>query len=99
MRDIKGINIWSKPILTNGKTVWILDTEGFGATDRDDHYDLQIFMLTTLISSVLMYNSFGALDENTINKLGAICKKSQKLDSSISNLTIFWILRDFSLSI
>lgn len=46
-----------------------------------------------------MYNSFGALDENTINKLSAICKKSQNLDANISNLTIYWILRDFSLSI
>jgi hypothetical protein len=58
----KGINLWSKPIVCNGKSVWVLDTEGFGAIDRDDNYDVKIFLLATLISDVMMYNSFGALD-------------------------------------
>lgn len=54
--------MWSKPITNNGKNIWILDTEGFGAIDRDDSYDVKIFLLTTLISDIVMYNSFGALD-------------------------------------
>ena len=94
----KGINIWSKPISSNGKNIWIIDTEGFGAIDRDDSYDVKIFLITTLISGLLIYNSFGALDENIINKFAAICRKAQSLDQTLSNLTMFWILRDFSLS-
>lgn len=46
-----------------------------------------------------MYNSFGALDENAINKFAAICQKAQSLDATIvGKLKMFWVLRDFSLS-
>jgi hypothetical protein len=45
-----------------------------------------------------MYNSFGALDENAINKFAAICLKAKSLDPTIGRLKMFWILRDFSLS-
>lgn len=46
-----------------------------------------------------MYNSFGALDENTINKFAAICHKAESLDHGLKKIKMFWILRDFSLSI
>ena len=77
--------------------MWILDTEGFGATDRDESHDVKIFLLTTLMSSIMMYNSFGALDENTINKLAGICFKAQQMDPTLGRMKMFWVLRDFSL--
>ena len=44
-----------------------------------------------------MYNSFGALDENTINKLAGVCFKAKQMDPTLGKMKMFWILRDFSL--
>ena len=44
---------------------------------RSSHYDDQVFSLATLISSKLIYNSVGTIDEKSIQKLsfvGNLCK-------------------------
>jgi len=56
-------------------------------------------LLTTLLSSILLYNSFGAIDENTVDKFAAICHKARSVDETLDDLKLFWILRDFSLAI
>ena len=65
----KGIWIWNKPLLgtmENGETINIIvmDTEGIGALDEDSTHDSKIFALSVLLSSMFIYNSLGAIDEN-----------------------------------
>jgi len=77
--------------------VWILDTEGFGSLEKDASYDGKILLLSMLLCNTLLYNSFGAIDENSIAKLALILREAHSIDSKISNTQFFWILRDFSL--
>jgi hypothetical protein len=41
--------------------------------DKDSNYDGKIFLLSLLMSNILLYNSFGAIDDNSITKLGLVC--------------------------
>lgn len=58
-------------------------------------------MLSLLLSSVILYNSMGTIDEQTLNNFSMIIeigKMFQKeLDVEKSMPALFWVLRDFSL--
>ena len=60
--ETMGIWMWSRPfkiILRSGEqaTLILLDTEGIDAANADDRSDNQIFTLSVLLSSLLIYNS------------------------------------------
>ena len=57
----------------------LLDTEGIGGLESDDHYDTRIFSLATLLCSTLMYNSLGSIDENAISKMSFIAQLTQNI--------------------
>ena len=57
---------------TEKLNVIVLDTEGTDATDQHENYDTKIFMLGMLLSSCLIYNSVGAIDEKAIQNLSLI---------------------------
>ena len=69
--------MWSKPFYNeqHGNYIFFLgiffklfsDTEGSASFNRDANNDARIFTLATLISSYLIYNSVGAIDERSIN--------------------------------
>lgn len=65
--------------------------------DKDSNYDGKIFLLSMLISNVLLYNSFGAIDEHSITKLGLVCSEAHLISPQFADVKLFWILRDFSL--
>ncbi len=77
----KGIWIWPHVIEIENKNdeneklnVVVMDTEGTDATDQQDNYDTKIFMLGMLLSSCLIYNSVGAIDEKAIQNLSLIVR-------------------------
>ena len=47
----------------------LLDTEGIGAIQSDINDDAKILVLTLLLSSYFIYNTKGAIDENSIQKM------------------------------
>jgi hypothetical protein len=59
--------------------VLVVDTEGINALDRDQSYDMRIFTLALLLSSVFVYNSLGAIDENAISTLSAVASVAESL--------------------
>ena len=59
--------------------VLVIDTEGINALDRDQTYDMRIFTLALLLSSVFVYNSLGAIDENAISTLSAVASVAESL--------------------
>lgn len=63
-----------------GLNIWIVDTQGFGSIDKDSTYDGKIFLMNLLLSNIILYNSFGAIDENSINKLAMICREAKSMD-------------------
>ena len=90
----KGIWLWPTPIFTTNNfseesfPVFFIDTEGLGAYDEEVNHDSKIFLISILISSLFIYNSFGTIDENSINSLSLILNLSKNLklrNSSLNN--------------
>jgi hypothetical protein len=59
--------------------VFIVDTEGLGAMDEDSNHDTKIFLLAILLSSLLVFNSVGTIDENALNNLSLVVNLSKTL--------------------
>ena len=109
----KGIWIWSEPIMIKNNNeefpCFLIDTEGLGAYDEELNHDSKIFLISILISSLFIFNSFGTIDENAINSLSFVLNLSKtiKLKSSFKEDNkdelaqyfpcFLWLLRDFSL--
>ena len=82
----KGIWLWSNPlIITNQNSnnepfpVYLIDTEGLGAYDEEINHDSKIFLISILISSLFIYNSFGTIDETALSNLSFILNLSKSL--------------------
>ena len=115
----KGIWIWSEPLMIkNNNSInneefpcFLIDTEGLGAYDEEVNHDSKIFLISILISSLFIFNSFGTIDENAINSLSFVLnlsktiklKNSFKEDNKNELVQYFpsflWLLRDFSLKL
>ena len=113
----KGIWIWSDPLTISNVhssspfPAYLIDTEGLGAYDEEINHDSKIFLIAVLISSLFIYNSFGAIDENEISNLSFVLNlsktikiKSVSLEDNEEDLaryfpTLLWLLRDFSLKL
>ena len=113
----KGIWIWSEPlIIKNSYSInneefpcFMIDTEGLGAYDEEVNHDSKIFLISILISSLFIFNSFGTIDENAISSLSFVLNLSKtiKLKNSFKEdnkndlaqyfPSFLWLLRDFSL--
>ena len=89
----------------------VIDSEGIGAFDEDQNHDTKIFLFTLLLSSYFIFNSMGAIDENSINSLALITNliKTVCVDDDIQLESAYqlshyapqflWVLRDFVLDI
>eukprot|EP00076_Gallus_gallus_P036792 XP_025002330.1 guanylate-binding protein 2-like isoform X2 [Gallus gallus] len=67
----KGIWMWCMPHPRQpGHTLVLLDTEGLGDVDKGDtKNDTWIFVLAVLLSSTLIYNSKGTIDQQALENL------------------------------
>lgn len=90
----KGIWIWSDPLYITNKhcnetfPCFLIDTEGLCAYDEEINHDSKIFLIATLISSLFIFNSFGAIDETAINNLSFVLNlcKTIKLRNDTSSI-------------
>ena len=108
--------VWGKPIL--GETpegeplsILIVDSEGIGALDEDSNHDMRIFSLAILLSSYVLYNSTGSIDEQALQNINLVVNltKHIHLKSSKNNEEVdlkefaeyfpsfMWVVRDFAL--
>uniref|UniRef100_A0A803T2K6 GB1/RHD3-type G domain-containing protein n=1 Tax=Anolis carolinensis TaxID=28377 RepID=A0A803T2K6_ANOCA len=69
--NTKGIWMWCVPYPDQkDQTLVLLDTEGLGNVDKGDtQNDTWIFALAVLLSSTLVYNSMGTIDQNALEQL------------------------------
>ncbi|XP_077303071.1 guanylate-binding protein 6-like isoform X2 [Lithobates pipiens] len=107
----KGIWMWCLPHPTRkNHTLVLLDTEGLGNVNKGDKKnDLKIFCLSVLLSSVLIYNSRGTIDEDAVQKLcfvGLLAEmikvKSKDNENNEGQFSrhfpaFIWVVRDFTL--
>lgn len=78
----KGLWIWGKPFQIDKDTfLLIIDSEGLGSVekDRELNIDLKIFTLCVLASSVLIYNSKHAINEEKIEELANVANLSNRI--------------------
>ncbi|KAK2892416.1 hypothetical protein Q8A67_012404 [Cirrhinus molitorella] len=96
-----------------GNTLVLLDTEGLGDVDKGDpKHDTNIFCLAVLLSSTLVYNSRGTIDNKAVMELQYVteltkCIKVKSSDENADNSSEFvkffpsfiWAVRDFTLEL
>ena len=73
----KGIWVWGRPVKaeTDDGTIVnmiVMDSEGLGSLEADASHDSRIFALILLLSSTFVYNSTGAIDENSLSQLSVV---------------------------
>jgi len=113
----KGIWIWSEPLLISNSQspkpfpCFLIDTEGLGAYIEEINHDTKIFLIAILISSLFIYNSFGAIDEISLTTLSLVLNLGETIKiKSLSHKdteeelaeyfpALLWLLRDFSLKL
>uniref|UniRef100_A0A8C2DSA5 GB1/RHD3-type G domain-containing protein n=1 Tax=Cyprinus carpio TaxID=7962 RepID=A0A8C2DSA5_CYPCA len=111
----KGIWMWCVPHpYEEGQTLVLLDTEGLGDVRKgDEKHDTWIFCLAVLLSSTLVYNSLGVIDNTALEKLHYVteltenirvkAEESQDEDKSADFMRVFpsfvWAVRDFTLEL
>ncbi|KAM4697653.1 guanylate-binding protein 3-like [Rhinophrynus dorsalis] len=109
----KGIWMWCVPHPTKeNHTLVLLDTEGLGDIEKGDKKnDIWIFCLSVLLSSALVYNSIGTIDQDAIEKLQFVTEITEKIKVKSSDnddeeaelskhFPIFiWTVRDINLSL
>lgn len=108
----KGVWVWGEPIAVRDSAdqelnLVFFDTEGFESTGKADAYDDRIFALSTLISSVLIYNLPESIRESDVEKLsfaaelasafyGKAHQGGQDLKQSVQPGAMIWLIqRDF----
>ncbi|XP_048015521.1 guanylate-binding protein 1-like [Megalobrama amblycephala] len=110
----KGIWMWCLPHPTkSGTTLVLLDTEGLGDVDKGDpRHSTNIFCLAVLLSSTLVYNSRGTIDNNAVEKLQYVTELTEFIKVKSSNEdadnssefvkffpSFIWAVRDFTLEL
>ncbi|MCJ8745026.1 hypothetical protein PDJAM_G00125580 [Pangasius djambal] len=111
----KGIWMWCVPHpIKTGHTLVLLDTEGLGDVHKgDEKHDTWIFCLAVLLSSTLVYNSLGVIDNNALEKLHYVTELTENIrvkaqrggdnDDSAEFMRVFpsfiWTVRDFTLEL
>ncbi|XP_069591181.1 guanylate-binding protein 1-like [Ranitomeya imitator] len=111
--ETKGIWMWCVPHPTKPDHVLVLlDTEGLGDVEKGDKKnDIWIFSLAVLLSSALVYNSKGTIDQDAIDKLkfvGDLAElikvkshdnEDEEAEFSLHFPIFIWAVRDFHLKL
>ncbi|XP_056400664.1 guanylate-binding protein 1-like isoform X2 [Hyla sarda] len=113
----KGIWMWCVPHpLKTDLTLVLLDTEGLGDVEKgNSENDSWIFALAVLLSSTLVFNSMGTIDQQAMEQLHYVTELTEKIkvksaeqendmddDSSEFKRTFpsfIWCVRDFNLQL
>ncbi|XP_036372266.1 guanylate-binding protein 2-like [Megalops cyprinoides] len=112
--ETKGIWMWcvTHPCREN-HTLVLLDTEGLGDVEKgDQRNDTWIFALAVLLSSTLIYNSIGTIDDEAVMTLHYVTELSKHIkissgksekEASVEFAHVFphfvWAVRDFMLEL
>ncbi|ORZ35050.1 guanylate-binding protein [Catenaria anguillulae PL171] len=84
----QGIYIWviSNPppelaclLKDRSMTLVLLDTEGLGSFTKSKTYDVKMFSLSVLLSSMFLYNSMGSIDESALDRLSLVAELSNHI--------------------
>ncbi|XP_077192888.1 guanylate-binding protein 3-like isoform X2 [Paroedura picta] len=79
--NTKGIWMWCVPYPGRpDQTLVLLDTEGLGDVEKgDSQNDSWIFVLAVLLSSTLVYNSIGTIDQHAMDQLHYVTELTERI--------------------
>jgi hypothetical protein len=91
----------------------LIDVEGLGACDVEEKHDLNLFVISLLISNKFIYNSVGPITSESMKKLEVANKLANTVVSSSSSSSsstfgqqqkerranLIWLCRDFDLQL
>ncbi|PIO27409.1 hypothetical protein AB205_0118070, partial [Aquarana catesbeiana] len=115
--ETKGIWMWCVPHpIYKDHILVLLDTEGLGDVEKGDKkYDSKIFTIAVLLSSALVYNSRGTINQDALDKLkypfitGELTElikvrtggdiQDEEANFSTYFPSFIWAVRDFSLEL
>ncbi|ORZ33540.1 guanylate-binding protein [Catenaria anguillulae PL171] len=87
----QGIWMWAldKPSLRRRRlpdtmNIVLLDTEGLGSFTKTETHDVKIFALAVLLSSYLIYNSLGTIDDTAIENMSLIVNLTRSIREKVS---------------
>ncbi|XP_070009604.1 uncharacterized protein [Nicotiana sylvestris] len=100
----KGIWLWSAPLRRTALdgteyNLLLLDTEGINAYDQTETYSIQILSLAVLLSSMLVYNQMGDIDEAAIDRLSLVTEMASASELGQFSPIFVWLFRDFYLDL
>ncbi|XP_069598666.1 guanylate-binding protein 1-like [Ranitomeya imitator] len=113
----KGIWMWCVPHpAKRDHTLVLLDTEGLGDVEKgNSQNDSWIFALTVLLSSTLVFNSVGTIDQQAMDQLHYVTELTEKIKVKASEQqsefhddsgefkrffpSFVWCVRDFNLKL
>ncbi len=74
----KGIWLWGSPVVHGDTTYIFLDSEGLGSIEQNQSFDVQIFSLAVLLSSLFVLNTQGTINESALEQLELVvqCTKT-----------------------
>ena len=95
--------IWVNQVIKNRQSYLFIDVEGFGSTSRSSNDDGKLLAMALSISSLVIYNSIGVINESKINHLSLALTYCQLITSQYENPSesphLIWVLRDFILDL
>lgn len=109
-----GIWLWGVPISTKDTQIFFLDCQATNELEKCPKSDMILYALTVLLSSLIVFNSKGVIDEEAIKQLTLLMCFSHAIDFSMEygNTTeeieervgaeipkFVWVLRDFQIAI
>jgi hypothetical protein len=81
----QGVWLWAikEGSAQDGTSTLLLDTEGLFAYNRNEVVDSKLFLFSACVSSLLIYNTMGVINESAIEKFGFIAElgKHVKLET------------------
>lgn len=81
--------------------------EGLGSLDNTTLYESKLFAIAILLTSTLIYNNVGPIDEQSLQNLGLLIEIGKMFEKTMishnKNMlglpSLFMVLRDFSLQL
>ncbi|KNE61728.1 hypothetical protein AMAG_06530 [Allomyces macrogynus ATCC 38327] len=87
--ETQGIWMWAldratlkRRKLPDSMSVILLDTEGLGSFTKTESHDVKIFSLAVLLSSFLVYNSLGTIDDTAVENMSLIVELTKSIRAS-----------------
>lgn len=79
-----GMWTFGAPVSSDDVSVLVLDTEGMGSSDANSNYDAQLFAVTALASSHMLYNSVGIIDQAAVEALELVVRRSNLFHAKVA---------------